>query len=102
MIEVLVAMSILLMLVATIIPVDTLMKQERKNLQDRRLIVLYLHDELQQFLNHSTKQQEKEVVVNQTEVTIMFSLENEYIKGCASWKNVKNRSEQICLYGLPN
>ena len=46
-IEVLVAMSIILMLVATIIPINTFIKIGEEILQDRRDILFTLHDELQ-------------------------------------------------------
>lgn len=100
-IEVLVAMSIIFVLVATIIPIDIVLKQGRKTLQDKREITLHLHDTLlhyistSELINVSTTE-----TINGTFVTIHFTEENEYIKGCATWENARDKHEQICLYGL--
>ncbi|MBO1005850.1 prepilin-type N-terminal cleavage/methylation domain-containing protein [Pseudogracilibacillus auburnensis] len=98
-IETLVAMSILMMLVVTIIPIHTLMKQERKVLRDRRLIVSKLHDELQHMVWSNEELQHVSITINQRHVNIEFQLENELIKGCATWENVKQKEETFCLFG---
>lgn len=101
-IEALVAMSIIIMLVATITPIQIILKQEKKQLQDKRKITLHLHDQLQTFIWNEKNLNNKENVefIYGVSVKFQFMYENEYIKGCASWKNVRNKYEEICLYGL--
>lgn len=95
-------MSIIFLLVATILPIDIVLKKERKILQDRREIILFLHDSLQEFIWKSEtfhpKQQTEQL--NGTSVYFQFVKENEFIKGCATWQNVRGKEERICLYGL--
>lgn len=102
-IEVLIALSVLLSAVAVIIPTITLLHHEKHVLSDRRAIAFHLHDEMQPFLwedpNSSPSIFTEEIQKKQ--VTFQFKPENEYIKGCASWKNVKNIKETFCFYGLP-
>lgn len=98
-IESLVAMSIVMMLVVTIVPIDILIKQERKTLQDKRAIVLTLHDYLQQMTWENDMLYDEQQIINGVTVYFDYSLENQLIKGCASWDNVKQRKEKYCLYG---
>ncbi|WP_165767881.1 type II secretion system protein [Virgibacillus indicus] len=102
-IEVLIALSVLLSAVSVIIPTITLLHQEKHVLSDRRAIAFHLHDEMQPFLWEGTNSSSAlfyEKIQNK-QVTFQFLTENEYIKGCASWKNVKEIKETYCLYGLP-
>ena len=98
-IEVLVAMSIIMMLVATIVPIDLLLKQEKKILQDRRIISFYLHDELQEVVLGKAKLKHEQVMVRNSPVSIEFKAEAEWVKGCARWTNAKQKEESVCLYG---
>jgi len=98
-IEVLVAMSILMMLVATIIPIDLLIKQERKILQTRRVISMKLHDELQKIVWNGGELEMKEIKIGNRLVKFQFEKNHRLVKGCANWKNDRERQENICLYG---
>lgn len=100
--EVLLTMNIIILISVTIIPVFTLVAQEKKIIYDRAMIAMDLHDELQVILWDSTQQLKQEFTksISNQEVSFHFSEENEYIKGCAVWKNVKQRPENICYYGL--
>lgn len=98
-IEALVAMSVIMMLVMTIIPIDIIIKQERSVLHDRRLIVSMLHDKLQQIIWENNTINSSSETVNNKMVTFEYNNEGEFIKGCASWENAKQARETICLYG---
>lgn len=102
-IEVIIASSILFTVITTLAPLVTIIKYERHTLNEKRIISSYLHDELQEFLwkknnpvPHSTVESVKYI-----DVKLSFTRESNYIKGCASWKNVKDKQEVICLYGVP-
>lgn len=99
----LVAMSIVFMLVATVIPIDTLLKQERKKLHDRRIIAMELHDILQHIIWTEAKEPFSDniqtVKINHITVHIQFKIENEWVRGCATWENAREKQEELCLYG---
>ena len=99
-IEVLVAMSILMMLVATIIPIDLLVKQERKILQNRRAISMKLHDELQAIVWNKQALENTQFKIGSRSVELNFVSNHPLVKGCANWENEKKRREKICLYGF--
>lgn len=102
-IEVLIASSIIVMIATTIVPIASLLLHEREVLSDRRIITSRLHDELQRFLweeriappSTFTKS------IRSTPVRFYFSYEEELIKGCVEWENVKKNNEALCLYGIP-
>ncbi|UJL44840.1 type II secretion system protein [Virgibacillus sp. NKC19-16] len=100
-IEVLVASSVLMMVISTVVPIISLITEHQSLLSDRRTFNYYLHDELQPYLH----QQETALPTNYSEtihnktVTFEFQMVNELVKGCAEWQNVKNNNEVICLYG---
>lgn len=98
--EVLVAAGILLSAVTVLAPIITLLHQERDVQHERRMLVYYLHDELQPFLweNAELPAQYNETIES-TAVSFEFNLENELIKGCANWENVKGKNETLCLFG---
>ncbi|MGX4669582.1 type II secretion system protein [Cerasibacillus sp. JNUCC 74] len=102
-IEVMVAASILLTFISLLIPAVSLLKTEKQILSDRRMVTFELHDQLQQFFWQTTrlKRDRYSIEVNTLPVEITISTEKEYLKGCAYWKNAKQRQEKICLYGLP-
>ena len=100
-IEVLVALSILISTVSVIIPITSLLYKEKQILSDRRAIAFHLHDEMQPFLWEGLPPSVYNDRLQNKEVTFQFTTENEFIKGCASWENVKNTEETFCLYGMP-
>lgn len=99
--EVLVASSIIFMLIATTIPIATLLERERIVLSERRIFSARLHDELQPFLWHDIELPIRySDVIHVVDVTFNFTREGEYIKGCVHWENARKKSETICLYGF--
>lgn len=98
--EVIIAMSIVMILMASILPIHQLIETEQLRLKQHHLIKLALHDELQDviWLNLPLNTYEKTVANNK--VTLSFTTEAEYVKGCAAWSNVQNKFEKVCLYGI--
>src|SRR5699024_198560 len=99
-IENLVAISIIMMLVGTILPVYQLTHKEEKNLEEKLLVQSRLHDILRK--EHQIKRLPTvfHETVNHKKVDIKVTQEEEWQKGCASWKNEKKRTEEVCLYAL--
>lgn len=99
-VEVLVAKTILLFILAIFLPIYTTISYEHIVLKSRLLIVSSLHDHLQtmtfgeQTVNNITN------TINNNQVEFSFKKEGRYIKGCANWINQRNRKEEVCLYGL--
>ncbi len=99
--EVLVASSIVFTLLTTIIPIASLLEQERVVERERLTFSARLHDELQSFLwNDLQLPLSYSDVIHLIDVTFNFTHEGEYIKGCVNWENARKKSETICLYGL--
>lgn len=101
--EVLIASGILMMVITTLVPITTLLNTEKAVLSDRRTIANQLHDQLQPFLWDDSAN--PPTVLTETIqlklITYEFTMEHEFIKGCARWENAKKVKETICLYGLP-
>lgn len=99
-IEVLVASGIILMLISTILPMTTLLEQERAVLSERRIFTTDLHDELQQFLwDDMVPPKMYSKTIDFTNIKFNFSNEDDLIKGCVQWENARKSNETICLYG---
>lgn len=100
-IETLIAFSIVLIAIATILPITSLLTYEREILHERRLLISKLHDHMQPFIwdDNQLTNQTYEEQVNTTRVVYRVSQEDDLIKGCVSWINVKEREEKHCLYG---
>ena len=100
--EVLVATTIIFMLITTLIPLTTLLTKERKLASENLILANMLHDELQPFLwNNKSAPKQFQKKVNSKKVIFSFTREDDFIKGCVKWTNVKNKGDSICLYGLP-
>ncbi len=88
-------------MISTLIPITNTLMHEREILHQKRLFANKLHDELQPYLWDSQSnipiKYSKEI--NATTLHYKFSTENELLKGCVTWENVKNKTNQICLYG---
>jgi len=94
-------MIIIFFVIATMLPLYTMIKQERKVLADRRTITLLLHDELQQIIYIDGDRFPQTRKVNEPlRLEMIFTKNSKEIKGCAEWTNAKEQNEQICLYGL--
>lgn len=102
-IEVLIGSSIIFMLITTILPIGSLLEQEKTVLSQRRILSAKLHDELQPFLWEGLQVPVTySNVVGLLDVTFNFSYDGEYIKGCVNWENARGKNETICLYGYQN
>jgi len=100
-IEVLVAFSIVMMLVFTILPIVTLIRQEETILSDRRYISNRLHDKFQSIIwGTSSFDPIHEEVIRSNRVEFTFENHHLTIKGCAHWENIKERDEKVCLHGV--
>ncbi|MBT2214448.1 type II secretion system GspH family protein [Virgibacillus dakarensis] len=101
-IEVLAAFSIIFMITTTVIPLTSLINKEEEVLRERRHHANQLHDELQTYLwgeNKPLPPATYAKVENSTMLFYRFTMENDLVKGCVKWKNVKNKKETFCLYG---
>ncbi len=101
--ELLASFSILMMISFTLVPIILQLSIEQNILFQKRDIQSFLHDELQIFSANSISNQnvKKERIYNNEEVTLIFRKEGPLWKGCAIWDNVKNQSEEVCLYYYP-
>ncbi|WP_112181302.1 MULTISPECIES: hypothetical protein [Paraliobacillus] len=102
--ELLASFSILMMISFTLVPIILQLSIEQNILFQKRDIQSFLHDELQSFSENSNSSQDtqKDLVRNNKEVTLSFIKEDPLWKGCAIWNNVKNQTEEICLYYYPD
>lgn len=96
------ASTITLLLISIIVPISTLLIQERKVLSDRRMIGSLLHDELQKQIWMDGKLPKTFYKTKDSKsLKFDFLLEGELIKGCVSWENVRKSEEMFCLFGMP-
>lgn len=102
-VEVLVAFSILMVIFTTFIPINSILQKNTVVLSERRIISSKLHDELQVVLwdKKIESMQSFTQLVQGRPVKFKFTVENELIKGCAEWENVKHDKERLCLFGHP-
>lgn len=100
-IEVLLSLAIIMMLISLIVALNSQIKYEREKFRERYMIGSFLHDELQNFIRGEEQllpTASSQIISNKT-VFVKFYYEKELIKGCATWKNVKQDEETFCLYG---
>src|SRR5690625_3779784 len=97
-----VAINIIILFTLVIIPVYIIMKQEKQSLHERMIISLYLFNQMQTVIRDEitdiTNDEEK-MIGNKT-VNFTYTLDEQFIKGCAIWDNYRKRRETFCLYGL--
>ena len=98
-IEVLVAKSIIITLLLTFIPIYSTITYEQHILKTRLLATSTLHDELMLYGTDEESEKTFTKNINNESVTIVFINQSKYTKGCATWTNIKEREEEICLYG---
>lgn len=100
-IETLIAFSITIIAITTIIPIASLLTYEREVLHDRRMITSTFHDHMQTFIldKHQTLPQTFLETIHHHKVIYKYTEENKWIKGCVLWENVQKRQEELCLYG---
>jgi len=103
MIEALVAASLLMMIITNLIPLTSLILNERESLQQKQNISSELHNQLQDFLWEEQTSLPHRLLktVDGTEAEFRFTTKGNLLKGCATWKNANERNGQFCLYGHP-
>ncbi|SFA71187.1 hypothetical protein SAMN04488072_101174 [Lentibacillus halodurans] len=103
-IESLVAASLLMMIITTLIPATNLLLNERESLKQKRIMTNELHSELQPFIweEENNLPQRWFKMVNGSEAEFRFTSEDNLLKGCVIWNNAKNKTDQFCLYGNPD
>jgi len=101
MIEALVAASLLMMIITTLIPLTNLLLKEREALQQKRAIINELHHDMQPFLWDKQLDLPHRLLktVYGSEAKFRFTAEGNLLKGCATWDNANDRPNRFCLYG---
>lgn len=100
-VETLVSLNIVLIVMTIILPIYTTIQKEKLIIKERSLTTLQLFNELQ-FALHDAAEMERSFTkqIDKRQVSFHFSIEDEYVKGCATWKNAKEKNEKLCLYGI--
>lgn len=98
--EVIIAMGILLMLVATVLPIHQKVTTDEHRIKHHQLIKLALHNELQAYILTDKTLDSYKSQVAKKDVQMSFTMEDEYVKGCATWENALKEKEKSCLYGI--
>lgn len=103
-IEVLVASSILFLVMMTVVPINSLLTNERIISKDRYEYADQLQAELQPFIWERNKRLPAtyERTINNQSVSFQITRETDVlIKGCVRWINAREKQEEVCLYGYP-
>lgn len=98
--EVIIAMGILMMLVATVLPIHQKITTEQYRMKHHQTIKHALHDELQAMLWTDKQLESYTQRVAERDVQMSFTTEGAYVKGCAIWENVREEKEKVCLHGI--
>lgn len=99
-VEMLVALIVVVTVVATTIPIFTLIQTERKQLEDKRKIMSVLHEQLNDYIWHGKIIEVQFVqIINGKKINIIISSKNNIIEGCVTYQNERHKDETICLYG---
>lgn len=96
MIQTLIAFTIIMMLVMTITPSIVIIKKEQNVLNQRLKNSHYLHDILIEELNKNTSQIKND---KDTDLNYTIKYQDELIKVCGTWVNIKEKQENRCYYG---
>jgi type II secretory pathway pseudopilin PulG len=100
--EALVALAILMIISTAVLPLSSFVSHERKALSQKRIITYKLHDKLQLALHDGVVPSETMETIELADVTFQMNETDEnFYRACANWKNIVNRQEEVCLYGLP-
>ncbi len=99
--EALVSLAVLMIISTSIIPLSSFVLQEKKALSQKRIITYKLHDELQSFLHDDFSPNSFKETIESANVIFTFKeTDDQFIQGCAVYKNIMNRKEEVCLYGI--
>lgn len=96
MIQTLIAFTIVMILVMTITPNIVIIKKEQNVLNQRLKNSYYLHDILIEELNKNISKSKND---NYTNLNYTIKYQEELIKVCGTWINIKEKQENRCYYG---
>lgn len=95
-IQTIIAFSVVVLLVMTLVPSIILIKREQAVLQTRLVAAHQIHDVLVEELALATKEQR----TKQTDlITYTINYYEDQVKVCGQWKNPKQIEEIRCYYG---
>lgn len=96
----LVAFSIAVSIILTMMPTITLITVERQKLIDQKVISTALQNHLQTTVVDNSSPLEKRFseVINNRNVNFSFHQTGHLLEGCALWKDVKANQAKFCLY----
>lgn len=100
--EVAAAAAILFTAISIVLPSVSLLAKERQAMQHKIHIANKLHDDLELRINKSQKHGAADkytIKLDEKQVDFVFTASHSQLKGCATWKNAKNKQETFCLYG---
>ncbi|RYG74687.1 type II secretion system protein [Lentibacillus lipolyticus] len=100
-IETIVAASLLMVIITTLIPAANLLMSERKAMEQKYTIVNELHSKLQSSLWNNRHPSNFVKEIDGTKATFSFATERDLLKGCVTWTNAQKREDEFCLYGYP-
>src|SRR5699024_6757692 len=96
-------MGILLMLVATVLPIHQKVTTDEHRIKHHQLIKLALHNELQAYILTDKTLDSYKSQVAKKDVQMSFTMEDEYVKGCATWENaLKEKRNPVCTASVNN
>lgn len=100
-VEALIGLNITIIIIFTLAVVIRPIYEERTILYERREASRILHDQLQSFLynTHSLPHEQIERI-NHSKIKLTYKQKDEFVEACARWKNIKDRKEALCLYGI--
>lgn len=98
--ETIFSLSLFLLIMLYFIPASITIRVEEAILETRREMLNELDNYLQEALtNTDSIHPMVEQKIKQTPAIFTFSYEDEYLKGCVEWTNLRNEKEVKCLYG---
>lgn len=99
--EMLMAWSLLMVLVATALPIHQLLQVENQVLKNRHTVQMALHHHLtEQLTEKVSPKKDTTLQIGHHHVRISYVVKKNDMEGCASWVNEKNQNEKVCLHGV--
>lgn len=98
MLETITAFSLLLIAILSILPLFMDIRLSLKYLQIEQEAITHLHDKFHEHINAESLHTFPHTQDIGTKVTFSIVYENQWTKGCAEWKDHKNRLKEFCLY----
>ncbi len=98
-VETLVAVSILFISLAIVVPSFVLIQKERNELYTELTIIDSLRSELMHLDHQNTTFPAKfSGTMNEKELVYHLSTTNQFVKGCVTWENNHFNEKNFCLY----